>query len=264
MDENNSKNIRNTENNISSTPYDDVFRTMLNDCTRFVLPLLNEVFGEHYDGTEEIIFANDYHFKNMQDGVEEKIITDSSFKVIGKMSEKKYHLECQSTIDNSMVLRFFEYDSQIALDDATIEEVNGGEDGQKSGGILTLTFPHSAVLFLRSNKNTSDVMTMRFLTPGGEVKYNIPIIKMQKYTLQEIWEKEFYLLIPFYIFTHEANFPKYNEDDKALNDLLEEFAYIRRQLSELAEKGKITEFENRTIVELSKKVIDNITIKYKK
>ncbi len=51
--------------NESSTPYDDVFRTMLNDCTRFVLPLLNEVFGEHYDGSEKIIMANDYHFKNM-------------------------------------------------------------------------------------------------------------------------------------------------------------------------------------------------------
>lgn len=265
MDKNNTKNIRNTEGTISSTPYDDVFRTMLNDCTRFVLPLLNEVFGEHYDGTEKIVFANDNHFKNMQDGVEEKIITDSSFKVLGKMSEKKYHLECQSTIDNSMVLRFFEYDSQIALDDATIEEVNGKEnDEQKSGGILTLTFPHSAVLFLRSNKNTSDVMTMRFLTPGGEVKYNIPVIKMQKYTLQDIWDKEFYLLLPFYIFTHEANFPKYNEDELLLQNLVNEFKEICIKMNELTEKGKMTELESRIIIELSKKVVDNIAKKYEK
>ena len=47
--------------NITGTPYDDVFRTMLNDCSRFILPLLNEVFGENYDGTETIVFANDYH-----------------------------------------------------------------------------------------------------------------------------------------------------------------------------------------------------------
>ena len=53
--------------------------------------------------------------------------------------------------------------------------------------------------------HTPDVMTMRFLTLGGEVKYKIPIIKMQKYTLRDIWEKEMYLLFPFYIFTHEAN-----------------------------------------------------------
>ena len=54
---------------ISSTPYDDVFRTMINDCTRFVLPLLNEVFGEHYDGSvknklDSLFFAPIFVLKN--------------------------------------------------------------------------------------------------------------------------------------------------------------------------------------------------------
>ena len=31
---------------ITSTPYDDVFRTLLNDCRGLVIPLINEVFGE--------------------------------------------------------------------------------------------------------------------------------------------------------------------------------------------------------------------------
>lgn len=262
-----SKNYREKEynnSNISSTPYDDVFRTMLNDCTRFILPLLNEIFGEHYDGTEKIVFANDYHFKNMQDGAEEKIITDSSFKVISKWGEKKYHLECQATIDNSMIIRFFEYDSQIALDDATIEKEGKTEDGKKSGGVLTVTFPHSAVLFLRSNENTGDVMKMKFVTPGGKLEYDIPVIKMQKYTLKDIWNKEMYLLIPFYIFTHEANFPKYNEDETELKELVEEFEEICAKMEQLVQENKMTELESRIIVELSKKVVDNIAKKYKK
>ncbi len=250
--------------NITSTPYDDVFRTMLNDCSRFILPLLNEVFGENYDGTETIVFANDYHFQNKQDGAEDKIITDASFKVIKGDTEKKYHLECQSTIDNSMVLRFFEYDSQIALDDATIEKIVGDDGGKKSDGVLTVIFPHSAVLYLRSNKNTGDVMTIRFVTPGGEVKYDIPIIKMQTYTLEDIWEKEIYLLIPFYIFTHEANFPKYNDDEALLQGLVSEFKEICVKMEELTRQGKMTELENRIIVELSKKVVDNIARKYER
>ena len=250
--------------NITSTPYDDVFRTMLNDCSRFILPLLNEVFGENYDGTETIVFANDYHFQNKQDGAEDKIITDASFKVIKGDIEKKYHLECQSTIDNSMVLRFFEYDSQIALDDATIEKIVGDDGGKKSDGVLTVTFPHSAVLYLRSNKNTGDVMTIRFVTPGGELKYDIPIIRMQSYSLEDIWEKEIYLLIPFYIFTHEANFPKYNEDENLLQGLVNEFKEICIKMEELTQQGKMSELERRIIIELSKKVIDNIARKYEK
>ena len=250
--------------NITSTPYDDVFRTMLNDCSRFILPLLNEVFGENYDGTETIVFANDYHYQNKQNGAEDKIITDASFKVIKGDIEKKYHLECQSTIDNSMVLRFFEYDSQIALDDATIEKIVGDDGGKKSDGVLTVTFPHSAVLYLRSNKNTGDVMTIRFVTPGGELKYDIPIIRMQSYSLEDIWEKEIYLLIPFYIFTHEANFPKYNEDENLLQGLVNEFKEICIKMEELTQQGKMSELERRIIIELSKKVIDNIARKYEK
>ena len=250
--------------NITSTPYDDVFRTMLNDCSRFILPLLNEVFGENYDGTETIVFANDYHYQNKQKGAEDKIITDASFKVIKGDIEKKYHLECQSTIDNSMVLRFFEYDSQIALDDATIEKIVGDDGGKKSDGVLTVTFPHSAVLYLRSNKNTGDVMTIRFVTPGGELKYDIPIIRMQSYSLEDIWEKEIYLLIPFYIFTHEANFPKYNEDENLLQGLVNEFKEICIKMEELTQQGKMTELERRIIIELSKKVIDNIARKYER
>lgn len=35
---------------ITSTPYDDVFRTLLNDCSSLIIPMINEVFGEKYTG----------------------------------------------------------------------------------------------------------------------------------------------------------------------------------------------------------------------
>ena len=65
------------------TPYDDVFRTLLNDCSELVLPVLNEIFGEHYSGTERIVFSGNEHYLNRQDGKEERRITDSAFTVIG-------------------------------------------------------------------------------------------------------------------------------------------------------------------------------------
>ncbi|MCI9196896.1 MAG: hypothetical protein HFH55_03140 [Lachnospiraceae bacterium] len=49
---------------ITSTPYDDVFRTLLNDCSQLVIPVINEVFGENYSGKEEIIFSPNEHFLN--------------------------------------------------------------------------------------------------------------------------------------------------------------------------------------------------------
>ena len=70
------------------------------------------------------------------------------------------------------------------------------------------------------------------------------------------------MLIPFYIFTHEANLNKYNKNKELLQNLLDEFVEISNKLNELADIGKITEFEKRTIMELSKKVVDSIARKY--
>ena len=89
------------------TPYDDVFRTLMNDCSQLLLPVLNEVFGEHYTGEEPILFSPNEHFLNRQDGQEEKRITDSSFTVVGS-SSKKYLFECQSSADSSMLVRIFD------------------------------------------------------------------------------------------------------------------------------------------------------------
>ena len=101
---------------MTSTPYDDVFRTLLNDCSGLILPVINEVFGEHYMGDEEIIFSPNEHFLNQQDGKEEEQITDTCFKVVG-IKTKKYHWECQNRPDNSMLVRFFEYDALSRIRD---------------------------------------------------------------------------------------------------------------------------------------------------
>lgn len=70
--------------NIVNTPYDDVFRTLLNDCSSLIIPVINEIFSEHYNGDEKIVFMPETHFLNQQDGWEEKRITDTSFKIMGR------------------------------------------------------------------------------------------------------------------------------------------------------------------------------------
>lgn len=60
-----------------NTPYDDVFKTLSNDCKELLLPVANEVFNEHYTGDEEIIFYPNEHFLNHQNGEEQERITDT-------------------------------------------------------------------------------------------------------------------------------------------------------------------------------------------
>ena len=139
----------------SSTPYDDVFKTLLNDCSSLIIPVINEVFHEHYRGDETITFHKDLHYMNGQDGEGEKRVTDNCFDILGE-TKKTYHVECQSTSDSSMLVRMFEYGTQIALDEGKIEN-----------NVMEVEFPHATVLFLRSNRNTPDKMRIHMTTPGG-------------------------------------------------------------------------------------------------
>ena len=234
----------------TNTPYDDVFRTLLNDCSSLIIPVINAVFGEQYSGEEEITFSPNEHFLNRQGGNEDERITDSSFTIHGK-EMKKYHMECQSSSDSSMLVRFFEYGTQIALD-----------EGEIRGNTLTVTLPHSAVLFLRCSASTPDMLKIRIETPGGAVEYDIPAIKSQRYTLQEIFEKNLLLLIPFYIFSHEKRFWEYEKDATKLRGLQAEYGQIKNKLEALAENGAISEYVKCTIIDMSDKVLEHIAAKY--
>ncbi len=268
------------------TPYDDVFRTLLNDCSELVLPVLNEIFGEHYSGTERIVFSGNEHYLNRQGGKEERRITDSAFTVIGGESTfedgerfedarrtadgggteaeaalqdagsaavlgKKYLFECQSTADSSLLIRIFEYAAQIALD-----------DGELTGNRLKVTIPHSAVLFLRSTGKTPEEMRIELATPGGTVEFPVRVMKIRDYTLEEIFSKKLLFLIPFYIFTHEKRFRMYEQDSEKLEQLKREYVRIAKHLETMEENGEISVYTKRTLAEMTDRVTEGIAAKY--
>ncbi len=239
-----------SEVKLTNTPYDDVFRTLLNDCSSLVIPLINEIFHENYTGNEKIVFSANEHFLNQQGGNEDERITDSNFKVVG-MEIKKYHLECQCNPDSSMLVRLFEYGTQIALDEGEIKE-----------NVLTVTIPNSAVLYLRCNESTPDKLKIRMVTPGGDIEYNIMLMKLQQYALDEIFDKKLLFLIPFYIFSHEKYFEEYEKDASKLEQLKQEYELIKNRLEDLMNQGEINEYTKCTICDMSNKVLEHIAVKY--
>jgi len=231
--------------------YDGAFRTILNDCRKLIIPVINEIFGETYIGEEEIQFFPNEHFIDQQDEADRERITDTNFTIFGKIP-KKYHIECESSLpDGKITIRLFEYDAQIALDEGEVTEET-----------LTVTFPNTAVLYLRTYKKTPDKMKNFFITPGGTVQYDVPIMKVQTYSLDDIFEKRLLMLIPFYIFSHEKGFPEYNSNEQKLAELKAEYQEILKRLDELEQQGVIGAFDKRTIIELSGDVIKEIAQKY--
>lgn len=245
---------------MDNTPYDDVFRTLLTDCTELMIPVVNEIFHTDYTGKETICLLQNEHFIKMPNGSEQERITDSSFEIIRKetspelqIQRKRYHIECQSTEDGSMIIRMFEYDVQLAL-----------ENKEMTADTLTVRFPDSAIVSLRHSKNTPEVMTVKVQTPGGRISYTVPVLKVKRYTINELFEKKLFFLIPFHIFAYEKDFKELEENNKKLKQLEAEYASIRERLEIACQMGDLTEYPKVAILNMSYKVIEHLAVKYQK
>ena len=132
-----------------SEVYDGAFRSIINDCSNFVLPFINEAFGENYSGNEQIIFFPNEHFIIQNEDADKRRITDTNFTVIGE-EKKNYHLECESKpYSTNMLIRLYEYDTQLAL-----------RNSVTAGNIIRVKYPNTAVLYLRNISTIPDEMKM--------------------------------------------------------------------------------------------------------
>lgn len=239
----------------SNTPYDDVCRTLTVECDDLVIPLINELFHENYSLQDRIVRRANEHFLEQQGGAEEKRVTDSLFEIINNITQqaKKYHLECESSSsDGTILIRIFEYAAQIALESGIVEK-----------GKLTVEFPHSAVIYLRSKKQPLRQMEIIVKTPGGETAYNIPALYIKDYTMDAVFEKKLYFLIPFLIFNMENELSEINENPDRLVALKNVYAEMILRLEELVSEGQLTEFSYLEIRDMTNRVVQNLARNYK-
>lgn len=208
--------MKTTEENNHRTIFDDVFRTMEEKMPQFIIPVINEVFGTSYSEEEAVECLRNEHITPSG-----RIITDSCFKI----QKFLYHVECQSSPDYAMTIRMVEYDFAIALDRV-----------EKKNGLYEMNFPHSSVLYLRHNRNTSDELKMKVNLPNGEsFFYTTPIIKVQDYTKDEIFQKNLIWFLPYYIMKYEKHLEEIKQNPEKMQAFLYEFEDIQNKLEKQLE-----------------------------
>ena len=150
-----------------------------------------------------------------------------------------------------MMIRMYEYDSQLALRNMKI-----------SNDTLNINFPNSGILYLRNTRKTPNRMFTRIKTPGGEIKYPVRIIKMSDYSIDDIFKKELFFLIPFILFNYERHFELYNKDVEIRKELIEDFNYILDTLNNCLKFQIIDNYTYQIIIDSMKIVSDNLTKNY--
>ena len=220
----------------NNTIFDDVFRTMFEKMPELIIPVINEIFGTKYPLDVPLEqMRNEHQTKNGER------ITDSYFTI----KRRKYHIECQSTDNSEMVIRMVEYDFAISLDDVNKED-----------GIYRMRFPNSAVIYLRGTEKTNLCMEM-IMPDGNTIRYQTPVLCIQKYTKDEIFQKKLLFLLPFYIMRYEKNKKRIGEDRTELKKLLEEYMSIESYLEqELLDRGR--EKAYRDLIELIERIAEYI------
>lgn len=187
---------------------------------KLVIPLINEVFHTSYPDDVEII-----QWSNEQITKDKTVITDSCLRI----GNKVYHIECQSTDDSTMAIRMIEYDFSAAL--------NFKEKDRRN---YILRFPHSAVLQLRENSNTPDILNVKLIfADGGTYNYQVPVVKVSAYTKDNIFEKKLLMLLPFYVMRYEKKKKDLGENPKELEALLDDYRDIQKRLEEATEKSDL-------------------------
>jgi hypothetical protein len=223
-----------------NTPFDDVFRTLLEKCTKLIIPVINEVFHTSYDWNEPVQLLANEHFV-YTDGKYQKRITDSHLLI----QNNGYHIECESRSGTGIVIRMMEYDFHIAL-----------QNIEKTDGQYTMEFPHSAVIFIRKADDIPENMTVNVRFADGQtVKYGVPAVKINTYTKEEIFDKNLLFFLPYYIMRFEKDMKEINHDDTKRKALVEDYEDIYRRLCTMQETQQIDEDYLYNLVELMNRLI---------
>jgi len=194
------------------TVFDDVFRTICQKMPKLLIPIINEVFGTKYLENESVIQLRNEYFE-----LRGTLITDSVLSISGHT----YHIECQSNDDTYMVVRMFEYDYSIAL-----EQLIRDEDGN-----FIIKLPESCVVYLRDSESVSRQAKLKLISPDRQtILYQMKTICVQNYTKDDIFEKRLLMFLPYYILRYKEIPSAKKSDRDKLSKFLTEFREIQEGL----------------------------------
>ena len=126
-----------------------------------------------------------------------------------------------------MVIRMIEYDFAVGL-----------ENVQKENGKYRIYFPQSCVLYLRGKEKKNSISVELLLPNGKTAEYTVPVVQVQRFTSDDLFQKHLLFLLPYYVMRYEKE-NNLDTDDEKLKKLLEEYAEIRRCLEkQLLHQGK--------------------------
>ena len=90
----------------------------------------------------------------------------------------------------------------------------------------------------------------------------LPVMKLNCYGMDELFEKKLWFLLPFHGFCYEETFPESETDQDRREELTGIFREIRRRLDELCSSGQMNECQKYRIIFCVNMVLQKLMEKY--
>ena len=232
--------------------WDEIIKAVVGTMPEQLFPLFKEIYGKEYPkGTTITLIGTET--STFWDGGKKS--PGSTFMDIALLvgGTDYYHLECQMKNDHEMVIRMFAYDVHFAI--IHTKTVDG-----KTGEII-LRFPCSIVLYPAMDSAIPDRLQCRILfQDGSEHIYQLPTVKIQNYSLEEIREKHLTLFLPYMLlrFRPQLEMGKMITK-KELTEYVEEVILI---LEEEVSAGNLTDLRYHDYVRLIRNAADRVFVEH--
>ena len=259
MEKGNEKKIKGKEELDIGTPFDSVFKTECKKLKKYLVPLIKEMFGldsELADGMPDILSEEHYALDGMEYGNPTiiKRISDSCIRI----DDKYYHVECQSTNDGDILVRLAEYNMMIGLDNAEFD---------KSSDAVIIRLPKSSLMMLRAGKEDEQKhysMKIKYVHEEQGIVMEVPVMNVQSYSMDEIYRKKLFFLIPFYSLRFENAFKRWAVDKLVGGDECDRiYLDLRRfflRLETAYKTEEISENDARNLAEMSLIILKYLTM----
>ena len=230
--------------------WDEIFNTIVDVMPEQLFPLFKEVYGKDYPKGTPVVRLSTVSSTYLEDTNAPPGSRRSDTAILVNGTDY-YHLECQMHNDGNMVIRMIMYDMHFAIQHSTVKD-------EEEGGFI-MHFPRSTVLYPEKNQELPERLRCRIIfQDGSEHIYQIPTVRIQSYSMQEICEKHLLIFIPYVLLRLR---PKLNPKRKSqltkkeLTDLVKEAILI---LQKELEQKNLTQQEYSDYLNLFRFAADKI------
>ncbi|MBD5552401.1 MAG: hypothetical protein HDQ96_14725 [Lachnospiraceae bacterium] len=229
--------------------WDEILKAIVYVMPKQLFPLIQEVYGKEYPPDTPVRLLNTEHSNYLD---HPGISLSSNLMDIALLiaDTDYYHIECQMHNDKVMVIRMISYDLHYAIEHCVSKDHLTDE--------MIIRFPHSFILYPDQNSNIPNFLSCRIIfQDGSEHLYQIPTVKVQSYSLEEIHEKHLNLFIPYLLLRLKPSLTskKHPLTKKELTAFLENIIVI---LQEDLTNGYLTQQECNDYINLLSRASERI------